>query len=137
MCDKELQGMLGTPFPKIIPGLICLGVVLLANLLFSNVDAQDAPPDVIEVQIADRKVVSPGQTIRTTQGNVVELRWTSNEAVELHLHGYDIEVDIPVSEPTVMIVKAFATGRFPITSHRWGKGGGGHDALLYLEVHPR
>jgi len=122
---------------KRIFSLSCLCVALLANLLFSDVAAQNAPSHVIEIRIVDRRVVASDQTIRTTQGNIVELHWSSNEAVELHLHGYDVKVDVPVGEPTVMIVQAFATGRFPITSHKWDKGGGGHDALSYLEVHPR
>jgi hypothetical protein len=36
-----------------------------------------------------------------------------------------------------MVIEAYATGRFPITSHGWGEGGHGHDALTYLEVYPR
>ncbi len=98
--------------------------------------AQEAPQQVIEVRIENRKVVAPSETIRITEGDVIELRWTSDESVELHLHGYDLEIHVRPDEPAVMVIKAYATGRFPITSHGWGEGGHGHDALTYLEVYP-
>ena len=54
-----------------------------------------------------------------------------------YLHGYDVELHVRPDEPAVMVIEAYATGRFPITSHGWGKGGHGHDELTYLEVYPR
>jgi hypothetical protein len=99
--------------------------------------AQDSPHRVIEARIEQRKVVAPGEAIRITEGEVIELHWTSDEAVALHLHGYDIELPVRPGEPAVMILEAYATGRFPITSHGWGEAGHGHDALAYLEVYPR
>jgi hypothetical protein len=99
--------------------------------------AQDGQRRVIEARIANRKVVAPGEAIRITEGDVIELRWTSDEPVSLHLHGYDVELHVRPDEPAVMVIEAYATGRFPITSHGWGKGGHGHDELTYLEVYPR
>jgi hypothetical protein len=99
--------------------------------------AQEGPRRVIEARIENRKVVAPSEAIRITEGDVIELRWTSDEAVDLHLHGYDVELHVRPSEPATMVVKAYATGRFPITSHGWGEAGHGHDALTYLEVYPR
>jgi copper(I)-binding protein len=98
--------------------------------------AQTAPQQVIEVRIEDRKVVAPRKAIQITEGDVVELRWTSDERVELHLHGYDLKIDVRPDEPATMVIEAHATGRFPITSHGWGEGGHGHDAMTYLEVYP-
>jgi hypothetical protein len=98
---------------------------------------QDGQQRSIALRIEGRKVVAPDGAIRITEGEVVELRWTSDERVELHLHGYDLELQVRPGEPAVMVVEAYATGRFPITSHRWGEGGYSHDALTYLEVHPR
>lgn len=94
---------------------------------------------VIDVRIEGRRVVEPKGSIRVVKGDVVELRWMSDEPVELHLHGYDIELNVRRGKPAAMVVRARATGRFPITSHRWGSHGHshGHDALTYLEVHPR
>jgi hypothetical protein len=37
-----------------------------------------------------------------------------------------------------MHFQAYATGRFPVEIHGSSHGGAhGHDALVYLEVHPR
>jgi hypothetical protein len=108
---------------------------LPATLIRSAV-AQESSKRVIEVRIENRKVVAPNEAIRITLGAVIELRWTSDEAVKLHLHGYDIELHVRPDEPAAMVVEAYATGRFPVTSHGWEDGGHGHDALTYLEVYP-
>jgi FtsP/CotA-like multicopper oxidase with cupredoxin domain len=99
--------------------------------------AQETSQRVIEARIENREMVAPGEAIRITEGDVIELVWTSDEATELHLHGYDLEIHIRPNEPAMMVIEAYATGRFPITSHGWGEGGHGHDALTYLEVYPR
>lgn len=98
--------------------------------------AEEGSQRVIQVRIENRKVVAPSEAIRINKGDVIELRWTSDEPVELHLHGYDLKIDVRPDEPTAMVIEAHATGRFPITSHGWGAGGPGHDALTYLEVYP-
>lgn len=98
--------------------------------------AQDSPTRVIDLRIENRRVVEPEGTIRVTQGDLVELRWTSDEPVDLHLHGYDQELQVQPDAPASMVVEAFASGRFPITSHGWSEGGHGHDALIFLEVYP-
>ena len=75
--------------------------------------------------------------IKVGEGDRVELTWVSDESVELHLHGYDIEVQVGTDAPAVMTFAAFATGRFPVTSHGFSGDSHGHDTVLYLEVHPR
>ena len=111
------------------------GLFLPAALIRAGA-GQEGSPKVIEVRIENRKVVAPSEAIRITEGDVVELRWTSDEAVELHLHGYDLKTQVRPDEAATMVVEAYAAGRFPITSHGWGEGGQGHDALTYLEVYP-
>jgi FtsP/CotA-like multicopper oxidase with cupredoxin domain len=111
------------------------GLFLAAKPIRAAV-AQEVTRQVIEVRIENRKVVAPEESIRVTQGNVVELRWTSDEAVELHLHGYDVKIHLRPNEPASMVVEAHASGRFPINSHGWGGGGHGDEALTYLEVYP-
>lgn len=109
----------------------------LSVMLMRAAVAQDSPKRVIEARIENRKVVAPMEAIRITEGDVIELRWTSDEAVELHLHGYDIEIEVKPGESASMVVDARATGRFPIESHGWGNGGHGEETLTYLEVLPR
>lgn len=115
---------------------LCLGFLFSAAST-GGVCAQDASQKVIDVRIENRQVVEPKEAIRATQGDVIELRWTSDEASQLHLHGYDIELEVKPGEPATMVVEVHASGRFPITSHGWGDGGHGHDALTFLEVYPQ
>lgn len=81
--------------------------------------------------------------VRVYQGDIVTLRWITDEPVTLHLHGYDIELAVSPDEAAEMTFEAFATGRFPIEAHRFGEPGDhhhGHEGeettLLYLEVLP-
>lgn len=87
------------------------------------------------LDIQNGHVATDKRTIRVTEGDRVELRWTTDEAVELHLHGYDIRLDLKPGAPRTMTFEAHAAGRFPVGIH--GSGGHGHGALIYLEVHPR
>ena len=110
---------------------------LWPSALIQAAVAQAALRQVIEVRIANRRVVAPAEVIRITEGDVIELIWTSDQATELHLHGYDIMIHVRPDEPATMVIEAHATGRFPITSHGSGEGDHGHNALTYLEVYPR
>lgn len=94
-----------------------------------------------EIAIKDRKVVG-SNVARVTEGQSVELHWTTDETVELHLHGYDIEATVKPGASATMSFKAHATGRYPVTSHGFGDShshGGGHSeqTLFYVEVHPK
>ena len=73
-------------------------------------------------------------TLRIKRGDKVELRWTSDRPIVLHLHGYDLEVKAAPGAPAVMAFTAAIAGRFPVTEHSHGRGH--HRAILYLEVHP-
>ena len=96
----------------------------------------DAEPR-IEVRIANRKVVGD-HIIRVTQGQLVEMVWTTDEAAELHIHGYDIRFGISPDAPAEVSFTAHATGRFAVTSHGFGgQHGHGHDTLVYIEVYPK
>ncbi len=105
------------------------------------------PKGAIHLRIKDQKIAGASRTIRVTQGDMVHLRFMSDEATDLHLHGYDIEKLAKPGAPAAFSFKATAVGRFPITSH--GAKGHGHvgegskqkghreTTLIYLEVHPR
>ncbi|MBL27620.1 MAG: hypothetical protein CMM50_08745 [Rhodospirillaceae bacterium] len=80
--------------------------------------------------------------VRVYQGDIVTLRWLTDEPVTLHLHGYDIELAVTPSKAEEMTFEAFATGRFPVEAHQFGGSeehhdhGGEEKTLLYLEVLP-
>lgn len=107
-------------------------------MLFASM-ARGMEPTILDVTIADRKVTSES-TLRVTEGDVVELRWTADEAVELHLHGYEIAVQVPAGGTATMDFTAVATGRFPVSHHGFGAKMGqehSHRPILYLEVLPQ
>jgi hypothetical protein len=73
--------------------------------------------------------------VRVQVGDDVTLRWISDRALTLHLHGYDIESRVVPGGPTTMRFVARAAGRFPIERH--DEQPGREPTLAYLEVHPR
>lgn len=88
---------------------------------------------VFELALAGGKVAGH-DTLQVQRGERVELRWSSDRRIALHLHGYDIERTVAPGAPAAMAFKADIAGRFPVSEHRHG---GRHErALLYLEVHP-
>ena len=114
--------------------------ILLLYIVSVSVDApaDDGTVKRIELVISDRRVQLEEKTIRVTQGESIELVWESDEAGELHLHGYDIGFEVSPDAAAIVSFKAHATGRFPITSHGWGgEHGHGHEALIYIDVYPR
>jgi len=103
-----------------------------------NAEADEGTVKRIELVIKERRVQLEEKSIRVTQGESVELVWTSDEKGELHLHGYDISFEVSPEAPAIVTFEAHATGRFPVTSHGFGgEHGHGHEALLYVEIYPR
>lgn len=98
--------------------------------------ADEAAPRVFEITVHGGKIADGETTIRVKEGDMVEIRWTSDEPVEFHLHGYDIEVTAGPGKTGIMAFEAFAMGRFPVEAHSHG-GDASHVPVLYLEVHPR
>jgi hypothetical protein len=102
--------------------------------------ARAEEPVVAEVFIENRAVVGGLSTLRVTEDSRVDLLWHSDEAVQLHLHGYDIVVEVPAGGSAPMTFTAAVSGRFPVSHHGFGGQSGqdhSHRPLLYLEVLPR
>jgi hypothetical protein len=77
------------------------------------------------------------QTIKVKQGDSVELKWTSDQPIRLHLHGYDKEIAVKPGEPTVTALDAKIAGRFSVDKLQDKPGGHQHGGkVLYFEVHP-
>ena len=120
---------------------IMLGGLGFLSMMLVFSGAIQADQRTFTLDIRERQVGVTSRTIRVTQGDAVTIRWTTDEAVALHLHGYDIETVIKPGAVAEMTSKAHATGRFPITSHGFGahahSGGHGESTLMYIEVLPR
>ena len=127
----------------LFPHVLWLALLaVFSGVVLAQSDA--ANPEVILVNIVDG-AVQGNKVVRVTQGQVIELRWISDKALDIHLHGYDIEKSLKAGEAKAMSFSAFATGRFPVTLHGAshshgetapGSHGGGEQNLIYLEVYP-
>ena len=93
-----------------------------------------AAQQVGDLALVGGRVPSERQTIRVTKGDEVVLRCTSDRAIALHLHGYDIATSIPAGGSATMRFVANVAGRFPVSEH--GHAGGRERAVLYVEVLP-
>lgn len=116
--------------------------LIAAGLALSLVGVRPAAGEnevvrVIDVRIENRRMVSPERFIRVTHEDMVELRITTDEPVELHLHGYDIVLVVEPGTTGSMVVDAHSAGRFPITNHRREGDEIVHEDLTYFEVYPR
>lgn len=77
------------------------------------------------------------QTIKVKQGDAVELKWTTDQPIRLHLHGYDMTIAVKPGEPTVTALNARIAGRFSVEKLQDKPGGHHHGGkVLYFEVHP-
>ena len=108
--------------------------VLVLLLALVAVAGAGAEPRLIELAIRNGRLPEDRRVVRVRQGDEVTLRWTSDRAVTLHLHGYDIEEQLTPGTPVAMRFTARATGRFPIEIH---DASGAERTIGYLEVHPR
>jgi len=88
----------------------------------------------ISLEIRDSRVAIAEKTIRVSEGDEINIKWTTDAAVELHLHGYDIQVLAKPGQPVSMIFQAHTAGRFPVSAHGREHG---HGTMIYLEVLPR
>jgi len=110
-----------------------LAAVLAALLLVSTEGV--AEPRAFELAVRDGKLPAEQRVVRVRQGDDVTLRWTTDKALTIHLHGYDIEVPLKPAAAVSMRFTARASGRFPVEIHSHGRGE--HRVLAHVEVHPR
>ena len=108
-------------------------LALIAATLLSVGPVARAEQRVIELSIRNGELPKDTRVVRVRQGDDVTLRWTADEPLTIHLHGYDLEKTLSPGTPVSMRFNARATGRFPIETH----GRGSERTLGYLEVHPR
>jgi hypothetical protein len=94
-----------------------------------------------DLKVAHGRVPDTVRLIRVRQGDVVRLRWSTDQPLTLHLHGYDIEKHVEPGAITDLTFAASATGRFPVHVHAQGGRPDGHTheekPLVNIEVYPR
>ncbi len=112
-----------------------VAALLGSALLLAAGARASAEPRIIELTVRGEVLPPEQRLVRVTQGDDVTLRWTTDKALTVHLHGYNIERKLSPGGPNTMHFTARATVRFPIEVH-----GSGHDqatTLGYFEVYPR
>jgi uncharacterized cupredoxin-like copper-binding protein len=76
---------------------------------------------VIVATVANGKITPNTQTVKAEQGQRVMVTVTSDEADELHVHGYDKEVELQPGKPGSVTFTADTKGTFEIETHESGK----------------
>ena len=112
---------------------VVLGVLLVLGGLFF-VLRPEAPESAsrdraFHVTIEDGEM-SPAE-ISVDEGDRVTLRVDSDEPLELHLHGYDVEREVEPGRTSNLRFEADLTGRFEIEDHEL------ETELGVLQVRPR
>ena len=69
------------------------------------------------LEIKDRALAQGNTTLEAKQNDKITIELTSDELVNYHLHGYDLEGDVGPNMPVTMEFDAYATGSFPFTIH--------------------
>lgn len=86
---------------------------------------------IVELQIAHGALESGPTVVKLMQGDAVTLRVTTDAADELHLHGYDLHLQLCPDEPGTLHFVATRTGRFTYELHQ------ANVELGAIEVYPR
>ena len=114
------------------------------SFLAAAAQAQSRETQRFSIAIRQRQVEPAMRVIRAQQDDTVEITITSDEAAELHLHGYDIVLTLEPGKPATINLVAKIAGRFSLEAHRFGAPGAAADTrrqrevtLLYLEIYPR
>lgn len=90
---------------------------------------------LLELQLNEQGgAVGGATTFRVRRGDAVALAVTSETSGNLHLHGYDEEMELRAGERSVVSFTANATGRYPVEVHPVGADDG--VVVGYLEVRP-
>ncbi|WP_328997908.1 cupredoxin domain-containing protein [Kribbella sp. NBC_00709] len=76
---------------------------------------------VIDVTIAKGKVIPSGATVKAKAGQSVRINVTTDAADEVHVHGYDKELEVAPGKPGVITFTADTKGTFEIETHESGK----------------
>jgi len=110
--------------------LVPILLIVLIALFFALRPSPPAPEDSADTSESPSESTDGGQQntidvaiaggamtpneISVNEGDAVNLRITSDEPLEFHLHGYDLEEEIEPGEPQELAFDATITGRFEI-----------------------
>ena len=100
---------------------VVLALLLAAAIALSAAMAacgeREPQAHVFNLELQGGELVDGGADWQVNQDDKVTLVVRSDQPVNFHLHGYDLEQDITRDEPAEFVFTASATGSFPITVH--------------------
>jgi FtsP/CotA-like multicopper oxidase with cupredoxin domain len=85
----------------------------------------------VEIKVHHGRLVAGPAVIKLKQGDQVTLRVTSDSNDELHVHGYDLHLNLIAGQPAQLSFTADHSGRFEYELHH------AHTDLGAFEVYPR
>ncbi len=88
-------------------------------------------PQLFEIVVSKGKLVSGPAVIQVHEGDDVQLQITSDQADELHVHGYDLRLSLKPNVAAGLAFRAEHSGRFDYELHH------AHVELGTLEVQPK
>ena len=138
---KMGRRVVATPMTSAPGRYFFLFALVFAAIITVTVTGAKGAELTFNLRIENGRVPDDMRVVRVKQGDVVTLRWSVDQPVILHLHGYDIEKRVEPGAVGEMRFTAGATGRFPVHAHPVGahSGSRGHEEapLVYVEVYPR
>ncbi|NUR96600.1 MAG: hypothetical protein HOV67_15255 [Kribbellaceae bacterium] len=88
----------------------------------NSADPSGETADVtVNVTVANGKVNPSGATIKVKAGQTVLVTATSDADEELHIHGYDKELELTPGKPASVKFTANMKGTFEVETHKSGK----------------
>ena len=108
-------------------------LLLAVALAAGTIGVACAETRLFELTLKGGQLPENQRLVRVTQGDEVTLKWTTDRAYTLHIHGYELEAKLTPQAPVELKFTARATGRFPMEIH----GPGTERTVGHLEVHPR
>jgi hypothetical protein len=124
--------LIAAPFARSVAALLLMMALGLGDTKADEV--------TFDLRIERGLVPAKSRLVRVRQNDLVRLRWSSDQPIALHLHGYDIEQKVEPGAISEMKFTARAMGRFPVQEHKPQAAGGGHThgaPIVQLEVLPR
>ena len=83
-------------------------------LAFLAAGAVGAEPRLFDLTLKDGLLPEGQRLLRVNQGDEVTLKWTTNRAFTLHLHGYDLAADVAPGQPARIRFRADDVGEFEL-----------------------
>ncbi len=113
--------------------LIILGTLVVLGGLYTLLrpDESAAPAQTRTIQLDIRSDVMTPDRVEVARNDVLTFNVTSDEALELHLHGYDQSVEVEPGVAAVLRVEATLSGSFEFENEE------AQTALGTLTVRPR